>query len=344
MSLLVKKGKIIVRDSNGQLVHIEPETKASNVTYGSTTVDSSLSNLEDSKAYTEVDTDSETTTEEVDVEYNGEIQQIVNGYLAEPIFHITLGYTINNSGTPQYNTDVTSIYLNSVGALYDENGQTLVYTPQYDVYGNLLPNSQNIQSMLSNTKYSFGFSVDSEISYEAINVTLHGTCTDKEYDSSTIDVECAPVSTYAPNSEYEAWLSSSTGSNLAPHMIQQSLPEIGDEVIFYFNLKSITDQGSTTLQEIPSDDQDMWISIKNINGTQFIATFCWDYSGTEEVEVYNEWKTLKTTLEKGDGTKVVESKPISGFLEDATLSIERSFDSGISSFKGNYTCMVHLSD
>ena len=301
----IKKSKIVVRDSNGELVQIMPETSASLVAYGDTNVASKIQSLEENAGggptYAEVDPHSKTETVDERIQHSGSISPY-----SSAAFSLVFGYMDESSG--QYGTV-----------------QKIVMRPS--------------RAMTSNAEYSFSFSL-SEIP-QGISISTDWYITDKNGITANIGFNVSANSdTAAGGASYESWEgNTSTSSSL----VKADFPE-GTRREFTFNSRTFWGTPNS-LGTVPFPDLGMTVALTRLEGTtNYVLDFYWDYSETVQVERTTRWKMLKTTVENPSGENSVISKPISGLLQDVTHSREDSFAIVGSPSEGTYHPYVYVND
>ncbi len=260
-------------------------------------VDDKLSNV---KAYVEVEPKSHTETTEERVEYEGT--------LVPESFDIRFGYETENEGTIEYHrSELISLLSNNVN-----------------------PSLTN-SALLSNTEYTFNFTLVPSISYSGFYIEAYFLKTNKD----KINTYCGY--TIVPDSEYEEW-EGSRATELP--CIKMTLPAIGSESQFKFN--AAEENGTEKL--IPENEQNMSVVLSNVDGTNYQLKFYWDYSEDIPTTETISRKELKTTLELNDEESVVINKPISGLLQDARLGKRSEYVIENVSSEGQYIAIITLND
>lgn len=300
----IKKSKIVVRDSNGELVQIMPETSASLVAYGDTNVASKIQSLEENAGgrptYAEVEPHSKTETVTERIPHSGSISPY-----SSTAFSLVFGYT--DAATGQY------------------------ATIQKDI---LRPSS----AITSNAEYSFSFSL-SEIP-QGIGISTDWYITDKDGAMANIGFNVEAVSeTEDGAASYDSWEGNeSTSSSL----VKADFPA-GTKREFTFNSRTFWGTPNS-LGTVPFSDLGMTVAVTSIDGSDYNLDFYWDYSEEVQTERTIRYKMLKTTVEKPSGENSVVSKPISGLLQDVTHSREESYEIVGSPSEGTYHPYVYVND
>ena len=125
--------------------------------------------------------------------------------------------------------------------------------------------------------------------------------------------------------------------------VSVAFPAVGESVTLQFNAW-INTRGSIVRRGIiPEAYQNKSITIENVDGINFRLCFLWDTS--KDVEVETRSKNLTTTIEKEDDTEVAVSRPISGLLQDLSVTVEESTAiETVTSSGQTYYSVVYLSD
>ncbi len=317
MPIEQKKSKIIVRDNDGELVQLLPETDASQVNYGNTNLQSAIDEMagnEVEQVYAEIDPHSKTETR---IEHRVHEGTIVP-YSRSVAFSIGFIYSTENEGTISYSTtNLKSLYIGNATVPSD-------------------PSITYPSSFKSNVEYVLDFTLDPAISYKGFQISTDWHVTLEDESRSNYGYYIYPQSNAFPNSTYQ-------NVNDNDSFVSASL-DVGTESTFKFNCKQKWEPNSYSVKEIPENEQNMRISIANLDGTNYQLKFYWDYS--EDVEVVEEtrWKELKTTTERKDGSKTEVNKPISGLLQNVSLSTESSYELEPEQLIGTYYPYITIVD
>ena len=350
MPIEAKNGKIIVRNNQGELVQIKPETDAGNVAYGNSTVQSALESVADTiadavenssakKVYAEIDPHDETQIEEIHLQPTGIIAASSDsaGSTLDVSFSLLL---FGHSGNDEVQMAIGSndsygdIWL---GRFHTEDGTVLAesdqYVAEYDEY------THSPITASANERYYFDFTIDdSDLVVEGLNAMVSG-CQfiledgSSEYRGNTISIT---GSGYNPFSEYDTYANGMLGTS-----IQFSLPEAGQSTTLYFNTWHIF---SPNWNEGNIKNRTKTLTFENLGGASYRVSFYWDTSENYEVTTNTRWKELKTTLERQDGTTVVENRPISGLLQDVSAYTETKFSIENMPHTDSYYPVVYVSD
>ena len=326
MPIEQKKSKIIVRDNNGNLVQMLPETDASQVSYGDTNVQSALDGVSEAiasavenmstakKAYAEIEPFSKTETEEIHLMPEGLLTASPDspGNTLNVSFAITFFYSDRNPITLEYvdeniaGQSSSSLWL---GRFHTEDGTVLCESSEYYVQGQPI-------TAHPNERYYYDFTLENPELVVGLNAMLSGCAfydaeSNSEFTKNTVGIlgnSLNPVSEYTTYDQ--GWLGTS---------IEFSLPAVGQSTTLYFNTEvDVYDYSSDAYTNIENLNKSL--KFENIDGTNFRVSFYWDTAVDETITTTTNWKELKTTLEFNDEESVVVSKPIAGLLQDAKLT------------------------
>lgn len=294
------------------------------------------------QSYSEVETQTETETEHVQPDgimaaSNDELGEESNG-----TFHIFFGgtleeedYGLDFSDSPQYNDGLW------FGNFENEEGAKLGSNSDYD--SNTDSWTTPIQAQ-ANTRYCYEFEINPSASIAEAIIMLYGC---SFYDENGSKEPIGHIILVA-GSDFHSDLDYTPGENSHPPQypsISFTLPDVGESTTLQFNawMNRNYQTGSIRLGLIPEAYQNKSLIIENIDGTNFRLCFLWDTS--KDIETTTRQKLLKTTIEKEDDTEVVVSKPLSGLLQDLSVSVDSSIGiEGVSSSGQTYYSVVYLSD
>ena len=317
MPIEQKKSKIIVRDNDGELVQLLPETDASQVNYGNTTVQSVIDEMagnEVEQVYAEIDPHSKTETEEVHLEPEGLLTASSDspGNTLNVSFAITFFYSGGSSITLEYvDENIAGQSYNSLwlGRFHTADGTVLCESSDYYVQGQPI-------TARANERYYYDFTLQNPEDVVGLNAMLSGCAfydaeQNSEFTQNTIGIIGSPTNSYSEYATYnQGWFGTS---------IEFSLPAVGESTTLHFNTEvnvySYSSDAYTNIENLNKT-----LTFENIDGTNFRMSFYWDTAIDETVTTTTNWKELKTTMELNNGNSVVVNKPIAGLLQDAKLS------------------------
>lgn len=296
------------------------------------------------QSYSEVETQTETETEHVQPDgtltaSDDEIGEEFNG-----TFSIFFGgtdtleegnYELDFSDSPRYNEGLW------FGNFEDEEGAKLGSNSDYDSKTDSWTTSIQAQA---NTRYCYEFEINPNASIAEAIIMLHG-CSFYDENGSK---EPIGHTILVAGSDFHSDLNYTPGNHsYSPQhpSISFTLPDVGESVELEFNawMNMNYQTGSISLGLIPEAYQNKSLIIENIDGTNFRLCFLWDTS--KDIETTTRQKLLKTTIEKENETEVVVSKPLSGLLQDLSVSVDSSIGiETISSSGQPYYSVVYLSD
>ncbi len=293
------------------------------------------------QSYSEVETQTETETEHVQPDgimaasddefgegFNGSFHIVFGGTLEEE------DYTLDFSDSPQYNESLW------FGNFENEEGAKLGSNSDYDSTTDSW--TTHIQAQ-ANTRYCYEFEINPNASIAEALIMLNG-CSFYDENGSK---EPIGHTILVAGSDFHSDLDHTPGENSYPPnypTISFTLPEVGESVELEFNAWiNHGNNNSVRLGIIPEAYRNKTLTIENIDGTNFRLCFLWDTS--KDIETTTRQKLLKTTIEKEDDTEVVVSKPLSGLLQDLSVSVDSSIGiEGVSSSGRTYYSVVYLSD
>ena len=274
-----KQTLIIVKDSNGNLVQIMPETAAANVLYGSTTAASALQDLEDAdveQGFSEV----ESQTASVTVQKT--TRHLINNLEGNPFLHF--GYSYESHGATNYGIDDRSAFEEFI-----EGG----------------------------VEWSDEIELDeSNKTYEAIYFGISGTQVDVDDDGNetVIDSTAAySVSSDANENGYAPWSSAVIpNSSITSFFVVASLPAENETKSWLCNMRVSGD----SLVSIPLAERNMTFSLTGLGNSRYSVSFLWN-NPTDVVSVQEtrNLKKLKTSLVRADESVTAVSKPMSGLVQ-----------------------------
>ena len=301
MPIEQKKNKIIVRDNDGALVQLLPETDASQVNYGSTNVQSAIDEMagnEVEQVYTEVTSKNRTETETVHHTYDGWIGCSTGQFG----FLLQFGYSTGGSSA-SYET-------HNVGTFYADQ----MHYYDHDADDELVSVESNRRALASNVKYYYNFTLPEEIDYNAVRIETvdNAFITNKDGELSSPGKYRVVGKYHVSNSAYSTWSSNNA-------FVELTLPNPDESVKYYFN----GFQTGSTVAAVPNPS--MYVEIEHVADNSYAFIFHWEYG--EDVQVSNEivWKELKTTLEMANGTLNATEKPFTGLLQTIDSNIEYNF-------------------
>ena len=340
MPIEQKKSKIIIRDNDGELVQLLPETDASQVNYGNTNVQSAMDEMagnEVEQVYAEIYPHSKTETEEIHLKPEGLLTASSDrpGNTLNVSFAITFFYSDRNSITLEYVDE--NIVGQSYGSLWlgrfhTEDGTVLCESSNYYVQGQPI-------TAHANERYYYDFTLQNPEEIVGLNAMLSGCAfydaeQNSEFTQNTIGIigsQTNPLSEYATYNQ--GWFGTS---------ITFSLPAVGESTTLHFNTEvNVTNYSSDAYTNI--ENLNKALTFENLDGTNFRVSFYWDTAIDETITTVTKWKELKTTMKLNNGNSVVVTKPIAGLLQDAklvrasTYSIETIDSSGKSYYP--YICI-----
>ena len=292
------------------------------------------------QSYSEIETQTETKTEHVQpdgtmatsgdnfgTQYNGTFRVIFSGTLEEE------SYVNELSNSPRYNEGLW------FGYFQDEEGNVLGSSNDYDSNNDLWTNLVNAQA---NARYCYEFQLNPNASITEVSVMLHGCSFYGESGNREPIGNCILVA----GSDWDSDLEYTPGENSnIPNQpsISISLPEVGESVELEFNAwMNVSNNYSLRFGVIPEAYKNKTLTIENIDGMNFRLCFLWDTSS--DVETTTRQKLLKTTVERKDETEVVVSKPLSGLLQDLSVTVDSSIGIEEVSSDQSYYSLVYLSD
>ena len=318
MPIEQKKSKIIVRDNDGELVQLLPETDASQVNYGNTNVQSAIEEMagnEVEQVYAEIDPHSETETEEIHLRPEGLLTASLDspGNTLNVSFAITFFYSDRSNTTLVYeDEDETEFQVyNSLwlGRFHTEDGTVLCKSSNYYMQGQPI-------TAHTNERYYYDFTLENPELVVGLNAMLSGCAfydaeSNPEFTQNTIGILGNSPNPFSEYTTYnQGWFGTS---------IEFSLPAVGQSTTLYFNTEvnvySYSSDAYTNIENLNKS-----LKFENIDGTNFRVSFYWDTAIDETITTTTNWKELKTTMELNNGNSVVVNKPIAGLLQDAKLT------------------------
>ena len=270
-----KQTSIIVKDSNGDLVQIMPETAAANVLYGGTTAAAALQDLEDAdveQGFSEI----ESQTASVTVQKT--TRHLINSGRGNPFLYF--GYSYESNGATNYEVDDRSAFEKFI-----EGGVEW---------------SEEIELDESNK------------TYEAISFGIEGIQIYVDDDGNeTVDSPVAyGISSDANENGYAPWLSSNLGGT--ENFVAASLPAENETKSWLCNTRM---SGDSLVSIPLAERNMTFSLTGLGNSRYSVSFLWNNPADVVSVQETRHLKKLKTSLVRADESVTAVSKPMSGLVQ-----------------------------